>query len=95
MLTEKEYNRTVAKNLRRIMHEKEKTQADMARDLKIGKTTISAWMNGVHIPRMDKIDMICRYLGCTRSNPHGVVCWNTLRSIRAKFHAKSFGTLHI
>lgn len=68
MLTEKEYNRTVAKNLRRIMHEKGKTQADMARDLKIGKTTISAWMNGVHIPRMDKIDMICRYLGCTRSD---------------------------
>ncbi len=68
MMSEKEYNRTVAKNLRRIMHEKGKTQADMSRDLKIGKTTISAWMNGVHIPRMEKIDLICKYLGCSRSD---------------------------
>ena len=34
--------------------------------------------------------LLCRQRG---SNPHGIVCWNTFRSTRAKFHAKSFGTL--
>ena len=65
MLNEKQYNKIVGANLRRIMYEKGKSQADMARDLKIGKSTISTWMNGQHIPRMDKLALIAKYLGCS------------------------------
>lgn len=68
MMDEREYNKAVAANLRRIMYERDKTQADMARDLGIKKGTISTWMNGKHLPRMDKIDMMCKYLHCKRSD---------------------------
>lgn len=68
MLSKDEYNKAVARNLRRIMYEKKISQAKMAQDLNIGKSTISTWMNGEHIPRMGKIDLLCKYLNCSRSD---------------------------
>ena len=68
MLNEREYNKRVAQNLRQLMYDKGVTQAQMARDLGIKKGTISTWMNGEHLPRMGKIDLLCNYLGCSRSD---------------------------
>lgn len=62
------YGRIIAKNLRRLLIERDKTQADLVRDLKLNKGTVSSWCNGTRIPRMDKVDMLCRYLNCTRSD---------------------------
>lgn len=64
----KEYSKVVAGNLKRIMYDREKTQADIVRDLKISRSTISAWMNGTRTPKMPAIDMLCSYLGCNRSD---------------------------
>ena len=63
-----EYAKIIAKNLKRILYENQKTQADVSRDLHISKTTISSWMNGTRLPRMDKIDLLCHYLNCRRSD---------------------------
>ena len=68
MIGEKEYNRAVAMNLRRIMYEKGITQTDLAKALGYSKQSVSQWMNGEHLPRMKKIDEICEYLGCKRSD---------------------------
>lgn len=68
MVKENEFYRIFANNLRRIMHERDKTQADMARDLHVGKSRVSSWMNGQHIPRPEMVDKICSYLNCTRSD---------------------------
>lgn len=65
-MSEREYAKLIARNLRRIMFETGKTQADLARDLKISKATISSWMNGTRIPRMDKIDLLCNYFNVQR-----------------------------
>lgn len=62
------YGRIIAKNLRRLLIERDKTQADLVRDLKLNKGTVSSWCNGTRIPRMDKVDMLCKYLNCTRSD---------------------------
>lgn len=67
-MTEKEYGRIVAENLRRIAYEADKTQADIAHDLNISKATISSWMNGTRVPRMQKIDLLCHYFNCKRSD---------------------------
>lgn len=72
-MTEKEYAQVIAKNLKRIAYEHDKTQAQISQDLGIHKATISAWMNGTRTPKMSKIDMLCRYFGCTRADimePH-------------------------
>ena len=65
---ENEYAKIIAKNLKKIMYECGKTQADVAKDLKINKATISSWMNGTRIPRMDKIDLLCHYFNVKRSD---------------------------
>ena len=65
---EKEYGRIIGKNLKRLAWERKKTQADIARDLDISKATISSWMNGTRVPRMDKIDLLCQYFMVKRSD---------------------------
>ena len=64
----KEYAMIIAKNLRRIMYDHGKTQADVARDLHISKATLSSWMNGTRIPRMNNIDMLCHYFNVKRAD---------------------------
>ncbi len=68
MIDEKAYNKAVAMNLRRIMYEKGITQAELANALGFSKQSVSQWMNGKFLPRMAKIDKICEYLGCKRSD---------------------------
>lgn len=60
------YANTIARNLKRLAYDHNKTQADMAKDLNINKQTLSSWMNGQRIPRMDKIDLLCKYFNCRR-----------------------------
>jgi len=62
----KEYGKVIAKNLKRIAYEHQKTQADIARELNLTQSTVSSWMLGTRIPRMDKIDMLCNYFNCSR-----------------------------
>lgn len=67
MIKEDEYKKVVARNLRNIMWQHQKTQAEVARDLKINKATLSAWMNGTRTPKIENIDMLCKYFGVDRS----------------------------
>lgn len=67
-MTEQAYAKLVAKNLRNIAIANEKTQADIARDLKLSKATVSSWMNGTRLPRMDKVDLLCHYFNCSRAD---------------------------
>lgn len=65
-MTSSEYGKIISKNLKRIAYEHQRTQADISRDLKIKQSTLSTWMNGTRVPRMDKIDLLCHYFNCTR-----------------------------
>ena len=67
-MTNEEYTDIVAKNIRRLLQEHEKTFIDLARDLKINKSTISSWVNGHRTPKMDKIDLLCKYFRCDRED---------------------------
>lgn len=67
-MTEEEYGRIIAKNLKRLAFEHNKTQADICRDLGISKTTLSSWMSGHRTPKVSKIDMLAKYFGCKRSD---------------------------
>lgn len=68
MIDNQEFAKIFSQNLRAIMYSREITQAQMSSELKIAKTTISGWMNGKRVPKMDKIDMLCTYLNCTRTD---------------------------
>ena len=65
-MSETEYAKIISKNLRNIAYRAGKNQADISRDLKINKATVSSWMNGTRVPRMDKIDLLCHYFNVNR-----------------------------
>lgn len=58
-MNNQEYAKIIAQNLRRIFYYNGKTQADVSRALGISKATLSSWMNGTRIPRIDKVDLLC------------------------------------
>lgn len=66
-MSDNEYAKVIAKNLKKIAADHEKTQADIARDLHINQKTVSSWMVGTRVPRMDKIDMLCNYFNVNRA----------------------------
>lgn len=67
-MTEQEYAKVIAKNLKRIAYESGKSQAEIARDLGLNPATLSSWMTGTRTPKMPKIDMLCNYFGCKRED---------------------------
>ena len=56
------------KNLIYYLNLRQKTQSDLAKAIGVAKTTVSSYVNGVSMPRMDKIDKICDYLNIKRSD---------------------------
>lgn len=67
-MTEQDYGKIIAQNLKRIAYENDRTQADICRDLGINDSTVSSWFNGSRIPRMKKIDLLAHYFNCTRAD---------------------------
>ena len=63
-----ELAKTIGRNITKRLIEKDKTQQDMYNDLGWKKGTVSAWVNGTRMPKMDKIDIMCKYFGCERDD---------------------------
>lgn len=63
-----ELAKTIGRNITKRLIEKGKTQQDMCNDLGWKKGTVSAWVNGTRMPKMDKIDIMCKYFGCERDD---------------------------
>lgn len=67
-MSEQEYQRIFSFNLKRIMNDKGKSQIDIIRDLGFNKSSVSTWVNGTRLPRMDKVDALAKYFGVKRSD---------------------------
>ena len=62
-MIEEDYKKTFARNLKYFMNVNSKTQSDLVNYMKISSSTASDWCNGKKMPRMDKIQSLCNYLG--------------------------------
>lgn len=67
MTINKDYREEFSKNLKRLLEENNKNQIDLVNDLGLTKSTVSSWVNGARLPRMDKIDMLADYFGVGRT----------------------------
>ena len=63
-----EFNKLFAKNLRYYLNKNNMTQAELAKRLNVGTTSVYNWCNGIKSPRMDKVDAMCDIFKCKRSN---------------------------
>ena len=67
-MNEDESGKIIAKNLKRLAYAKQKSQADIAKELNISKTTLSSWMSGYRVPRMSNVDRLAKYFNCLRAD---------------------------
>lgn len=66
-MSEKELKEIFSANLRRLLDEHDKSQADLRRYMGVSSATASDWCNGKKIPRADKLQAICTWLQCDMS----------------------------
>ena len=64
---EERINNIIASNLVRLLKVRNRTQLELAEYLGVTQATISNWCNGIKMPRMDKIDLICKFFDIRRS----------------------------
>ena len=63
-MSEKELKEIFSANLKRLLLERDKSQADLRRYMGVSSATASDWCNGKKIPRADKLQAICIWLHC-------------------------------
>ena len=61
-------NELFSKNLKKWLSINGKTQADLVRYIHVSSATVSDWCNGRKMPRADKLQIICSWLGITMSD---------------------------
>ena len=67
-MSEDEYRRVFQKKLNYFMNYYNKTQQDLINDLGFNSPTVSSWVNGHRLPRMDKIQKLADYFGIEKSD---------------------------
>jgi len=57
-----------AKNLKRYMEQRGKTQKELAEIVGVSAPTINEWIKAKKYPRIDKIEILADYFGCLKSD---------------------------
>lgn len=55
-------------NLKRKMQESEKSRREISEALGFSYYTVTDWVNGKKMPRMDKVEMLAKYFDCLISD---------------------------
>lgn len=55
-------------NLKKKMAEGNKTRKDICTALGFSYFTVTDWVNGKKMPRMDKVEQLANYFGCLKSD---------------------------
>ena len=78
---EKDLHKIFSSNLRYWTNIRGKRQDDIVKKFGLSSSTVSSWFNGVHIPRMNKIQMLADYLEIEKhnlieDNPKDIIAFN-------------------
>lgn len=65
--TDSDLRITFASNLKRLMFQNDLTQKQIADKLEVTTAAVSAWCNGLKMPRPETIDKLCKILKTDRS----------------------------
>lgn len=67
-MANEEMRKIFSNNLRYWLGVRDKTQADLSRYMNVSSATASDWCHGRKLPRTDKIQSICNWLGLELSD---------------------------
>lgn len=63
-----DFKHVFAKNLRNQLARHNKLQNDLVNDLALNKSTVSTWINGTKMPRMNTVERLAAYFGIEKSD---------------------------
>lgn len=66
-VSKEELNKIFAMNLNRLMEKKDVKAVDISNALGLSYMTVSDWVNGKSIPRMDKMEMLAYYFDVSKA----------------------------
>ena len=66
-MADKDYNKMVGDRILMYLEEQGKTKGDLAKHLGVSSTSVSNWIYGYKMPRMDKINAMCNYFHIPRA----------------------------
>ncbi len=55
-------------NLKQLLEERNVTQLELSKYMGVSNTTVCNYVNGLNMPRMDKIDKICQFFNISRNS---------------------------
>ena len=67
-MSEQEFMKIFSTNLKRYMAQYEMNNVELAKRLGVSTTSVSNWTTGSKVPRMDKVDAMCKIFNCKRSD---------------------------
>lgn len=67
-MSEEEYKKIFAQNLKSLMELHGKNQMDLVHDLNLSQSTVSNWCTGLKLPRMNKVQLLADYFDVKRSD---------------------------
>jgi hypothetical protein len=56
-----------SENLNRLLHDRDKTQSEVAKEIDVSPQTFNTWTQGIAIPRMGKIQRLADYFHVEKS----------------------------
>lgn len=67
-MSEEEFNAIFSRNLNHYLSITGHSQAELAKYIGVSTASVSNWCKGIKLPRMDKVDKICKYFNINRSD---------------------------
>ena len=67
-MPEQEFNVIFSKRIRYYLNKFDMTQAELAKKIGVGTTSVYNWCNGIKTPRMDIVHAMCDLFHCNRSD---------------------------
>lgn len=67
-MSDQEYMNVFAKNLKYYLARYEMSNADLAKRLGVSAQSVTNWTTAQKMPRMDKVDAMCKIFNCKRTD---------------------------
>lgn len=67
-MSKQEISKIISERISYYLEKNGKTQLQLADYMNVSQATVSNWCKGLKMPRMDKIDKLCAFFSCSRSD---------------------------
>ena len=94
MRNEMQIKNEIGQNIKYLLSKNNCSQQELAKALGTDKSTVSNWVRGKRIPRLDLVDRMCVIFGCTRNDVLSNNEKITIEDILRNYIKEKYGNLN-